>query len=116
MSILIDIIIGNIKMTSGLDYGFPFDLLVDWFPDLIGCMGTIIVLAAYALLQMGKLKSNGVLFSFLNFMAAFMILISLFYTWNLAAFVMEFAWMVISAYGMVRVIFSDKSVYERAKS
>ena len=95
-------------MISGLDQGFLFDLLVSWFPDLIGCLGAILVLVTYAFLQVGKLKSNGVLYSFLNFVAACMILISLFYSWNLPVFVMEVAWMMISAYGVVKVILCDK--------
>jgi len=95
-------------MTPGLAHGFSFDLLVHWLPDLIGCLGAIIVLAAYGLLQMGRLKSNGALYSFLNFLAAVMILISLLYSWNLAAFVMEVAWMAISAFGVVKYILSDK--------
>lgn len=96
-------------MISGLNQELPFDLLANWFPDLIGCLGAILVLVTYAFLQVGKLKSNGFLYSFLNFMGAFMILVSLFYFWNLAAFVMEVAWMMISAYGMIKVIFVDKS-------
>ena len=95
-------------MISRLDQGLPFDLLVSWLPDLIGCLVAILVLIAYAFLQMGKLKSNGILYSFLNFVAAIMILISLFYSWNLAAFVMEVAWMMISTYGIVKVILLDK--------
>ncbi len=88
-------------MISGLEQGFSFDVLVNWFPDLIGCLGALLVLIAYAFLQIGKLKADGLLFSFLNFVAAFMILISLFYSWNLAAVMMEVAWMMISAYGIV---------------
>ena len=95
-------------MTPELGQGFLFDLLVVWFPDVIGCLGAVLVLITYAFLQVGKLKSNGFLYSFLNFVAAFMILISLFYSWNLAAFVMEVAWMMISAYGVIKVILLDK--------
>ena len=100
-------------MTPGFDQGFSFDVLVSWFPDLIGCLGALLVLIAYAFLQLGKLKSNGILFSFLNFIAAFMILISLFHSWNLAAVMMEIAWMLISAYGIVNILLLEKLKYKR---
>ena len=92
-------------MIIGLVQEFSFELLWSWFPDFIGCLGATIVLAAYALLQAGKLKSEGLLFSLLNLMAALMILISLIYSWNLAAVIMEIAWVMISAYGMVKGLF-----------
>jgi zinc transporter ZupT len=103
-------------MISGLDQRLSVDLFLSLFPDLIGCLGAILVLVAYTLLQMGKLSSNDILYSFLNFIAGFMILISLFYSWNLSAFVMEVSWMIISAYGIGKAIFSYKSIYEQTKS
>lgn len=80
-------------------------LFMDWFPDLIGCLGTIIILFAYILLQTRKLDAHHVLFSFLNLVGALMILISLFYSWNLAAVIMEIAWASISAFGILQILF-----------
>jgi hypothetical protein len=62
-------------------------------------VGTFIVLIAYMFLQMGTLKPDGLLYSLLNLGGAAMLLISLSYTWNLAAVVMEVTWLIISAYG-----------------
>lgn len=80
-------------------------LLIDWFPDIIGCFGTIIVLIAYILLQTRKLGSHDMLFSFLNLVGGLMILVSLLYCWNLAAVAMEVSWVIISGFGMFRVLF-----------
>lgn len=79
--------------------------LLEWLPDLIGCLGTIIILIAYILLQTRKLDPHHVLFSFLNLVGALMILISLLYSWNLAAVVMEIAWASISAFGILQILF-----------
>jgi hypothetical protein len=80
-------------------------ILLEWGPDIIGCFGTIVVLLAYVLLQIRKLDSHDVLFSFLNLTGGLMMLISLFYSWNLAAVAMEVAWILISGFGMFKVLF-----------
>ena len=82
-------------------------VFMDWFPDLVGCLGTIIILVAYILLQTRKLDAHHVLFSLLNLVGALMILISLLYSWNLAAVVMEIAWASISVFGMIKILFPD---------
>ncbi len=77
-------------------------------PDLIGCLGTFVVLVAYILLQTQKLRSDGILFSFLNLIAAVMILTSLLYAWNFAAVMMEVSWGILSFYGLIKGIFAYK--------
>ena len=72
------------------------------FPDLIGLVGTVIALVTYVLLQTKRISSHYFLFSFLNAFSSFLILVSLMYSWNLAAFVMESAWMVTSIFGVYR--------------
>lgn len=81
------------------------DLSWSWAPDIIGCVGTLIILVAYALLQARRLKADGVLYSFLNVAGAAMILVSLYYVWNVAAVVMEVTWLIISAYGLGKGMF-----------
>ncbi len=76
------------------------NLLCSWIPDIIGCVGTLIIVVAYALLQARKLEPDGVLYSLLNVTGAVMILVSLYYVWNVAAVVMEVTWLIISAYGL----------------
>ena len=93
-------------------------LLLDWFPDFIGCLGAIIVLLAYILLQARKIEAENLVYSLLNLGGAFMILISLFYAWNLAAVAMEIAWILISLFGLLKAIFPNslKSSRKRFKT
>lgn len=78
-----------------------------WIPDLIGCLGTIIILITYFLLQIRKLSSEHLSYSLLNAGGALMILASLMYSWNIAAVAMEGAWIVISLFGAYNAIFSN---------
>ncbi len=68
--------------------------------DAIGIVGVAMVLATYFLLQSQKIDSKGFLYSFLNFLGALLIVYSLLYSWNLASFIIEFFWILISLYGL----------------
>ncbi|MBA3813059.1 MAG: hypothetical protein H0X26_00980 [Alphaproteobacteria bacterium] len=78
-----------------------------YIPDIIGCFGTVIVLIAYILLQTKRLDSHNILFSFLNLIGGLLILVSLLYCWNLAAVAMEVSWVIVSGFGMAKVLFSQ---------
>ena len=102
-------------MIEILNQDLSYEVFLDWLPDLIGCMGTLIILIIYALLQIGKVKANSFSFPFFNLVGAVMILISLTYTWNFAAALMEIAWIIISIFGMVKVSF-PKIVFHKSSS
>jgi len=68
--------------------------------DIIGVIGVAIVVVTYMLLQMEKMNPKGFWYSFLNAFGSLMILYSLMYNWNLASFVIEFFWILISLYGL----------------
>ncbi len=70
--------------------------------DLVGIAGVVIVLAAYLLLQLETVSSTSVSYSVANGLGAALILISLVNEFNLSAFVVESAWLVISIYGLIR--------------
>jgi hypothetical protein len=70
--------------------------------DFVGMTGVIIILVAYFLLSTGKWISDSMLYQFLNFFGAWLILFSLYFHWNLSSVVIETAWIVISVIGMVR--------------
>lgn len=72
--------------------------------DLIGCIGTVIILITYYLLQARKLSPTSLTYSFFNFLGALLILVSLMHNWNLPAVLMEIAWIVISLYGIIKDI------------
>lgn len=70
--------------------------------DLIGILGVITIIIGYMLLQVGKMDAADLSFSVLNTLGALLIIISLLYDWNLASFIMEFTWMMISLYGILK--------------
>lgn len=71
------------------------------FPSIIGLIGVVSCVSAYVLLQLRRMDSNGILFSLLNFLGSVLILISIYYYWNVASFAMESIWMAISLYGFI---------------
>lgn len=70
--------------------------------DIIGLTGVALIIAAYLMLQIDRLKANGFWYSFLNMTGASLILISFYKNWNTAAFVVEVFWLAISLFGIAR--------------
>lgn len=70
------------------------------FPDAVGLVGVIITLAAYFLLSIHKISARSMLYPGLNALGSLLILFSLYYHWNLSAFIMEICWALVSFYGM----------------
>jgi multisubunit Na+/H+ antiporter MnhB subunit len=71
-------------------------------PDLIGIAGVVLIVVAYTLLQLEKMDPKDLSFSVLNTLGALLIIVSLLFDWNLASFLMEFIWLIISLYGIVK--------------
>lgn len=71
-------------------------------PDLLGVIGSITIAITYFANLQGMVKTEGWFYSLLNFAGASLILLSLYWAWNLPAAVMEGFWALISAYGLVR--------------
>ena len=74
---------------------------MQWF-DLIGSIGVGIIILTYIGLQSGKIKSEALAYSILNAAGATLIIISLVYSFNFAAFIVEFFWVLISIYGIIK--------------
>lgn len=72
--------------------------------DLIGNLGVFAILATYLALQMGRLDPRRITYSALNAIGAAFITISLLFEFNLSAFVVEVAWVLVSIYGMFRAL------------
>jgi len=72
------------------------------WPDAAGLLGVATILLAYLLLQIGRLRGDALSYQLMNAFGAFALLISLLYAFNLSAFVMEAAWLVVSIYGIAR--------------
>lgn len=78
------------------------------YPDILGTIGVVIILWYYFLLQIGKCSSESLSFSVANFIGSILLLISLWFSWNLASVIIEIAWLVISFYGIVKYYLKHK--------
>ena len=74
-----------------------------WY-DWIGLLGTLMVLAAFFLLQAGRLSGTGIADQLLNRFGAGGVLVSLLGKFNLSVFLLEATWVAISAYGIARTL------------
>lgn len=76
-----------------------------WF-DLAGNIGVVLMVVAYLLLQLEKLSSSALSYLLLNAVGAIMVMVSLMFRFNLSAFLMEVFWLLISLYGLAKLLFS----------
>jgi len=74
---------------------------VNWY-NILGTIGVGVIVVTYFLLQLGRVKSDQLIYSLLNGIGAMLILISLYYDFNLPSVVVEAFWLVISIFGIVR--------------
>ena len=79
-----------------------------WY-DMIGSIGVATVILTYILLQTGQIRSESLLYSVLNGLGAGLIVFSLFYSFNLSAFIVEVLWVLISLYSIVKYLLKGKS-------
>ena len=72
--------------------------------DVVGTAGVILIVVAYFLLQVGKLRSESLAFSASNAVGAALILFSLYFEFNAPAALIEAFWLLISLYGVIRYL------------
>jgi hypothetical protein len=70
--------------------------------DILGLTGVALITGAYLAIQMGRISSTRLTYSVWNGVGAVLVMISLAFDFNLAAFVVEAFWLVISALGAWR--------------
>lgn len=70
--------------------------------DLIGNIGVVVLMIAYLMLQLNKLRSDALAYSVLNAVGASLIIVSLIVDFNLSALLMEVFWVLISFVGIYR--------------
>jgi len=70
--------------------------------DLIGNIGVVVLMITYLMLQLNKLRSDGLAYSVLNAVGASLIVVSLVVNFNLSALLMEVFWVLISFVGIYR--------------
>lgn len=77
---------------------------ITWY-DWAGYVGVALVLLAFFLLQAHKLRGNGLVYQLMNILGALGVMLSLLFgSFNMAAFVMQLAWLLIGVYGIARGI------------
>jgi len=69
--------------------------------NVVGSLGVMLILLAYGLLQMGRVRADALTYSLLNWFGPGLVLASLSREFNLAAAVLEGAWMMIATIGIV---------------
>jgi len=68
--------------------------------DLVGIAGATLIIVAYLLLQLRRIDAGNVWYSAANAAGAALILLSLWFDFNLAAVIIEAFWLLISLYGI----------------
>jgi hypothetical protein len=74
------------------------------FFEIVGMMGVLQFLLAFLLLQLDKLTTRTLTYQLLNAIGAALILYSLCFRFNLSAVTIETCWLLISIYGVVRIL------------
>jgi hypothetical protein len=72
-------------------------------PDAAGVFGVLLILVAYAGATTGRLDPKRAPALLLNLGGALLILLSLWFDFNLSAVVMEGAWALVALIGLVRL-------------
>lgn len=75
-----------------------------------GLLGVCFYLASYAMLQMGMLKGNGYTYVVMNLIAASLVLISLHASFNMSSAIIQIFWIVISIFGIGRLIWLNARI------
>lgn len=84
------------------------------FSDLIGFVGSALIIGAYLLLQLKKISSEGLKYSILNGVGALLIIYSLIYRFNFPAFIVEVFWVGISIFGIFRYFQTRNTTFDDA--
>lgn len=78
-------------------------------PDLLGVVGVLCILLAYAGATSGRLDARRAPALLLNLTGALLILVSLWFDFNLSAVLMEGAWALVAIYGLIQLALGRKS-------
>ena len=71
--------------------------------DLVGNIGVVLIVGSYFLVQIDRMSSRGLSYTLLNTVGASCIIYSLYYDFNLSAFIVEAFWLLISLVGLGRI-------------
>jgi hypothetical protein len=77
--------------------------------DLVGAVGALAILAAFAGVQTGRLSPHRPTALLLNLIGASLVMVSLIGYWNLATFLLEVAWIAVALYGLGKFALDRRS-------
>lgn len=72
--------------------------------NLVGNIGVVLIVGTYFLVQIGRMSAVQLPYITLNALGALLILYSLWFDFNLSAFLIEVIWLLISVLGVGRVL------------
>ena len=81
---------------------------MDVVADAAGLLGALLILAAYAGVQLKRVDAHGVPGLAMNFAGASLVMLSLLVRFNLGAFLLEAAWALIALFGLARIFLSRR--------
>ena len=71
--------------------------------QLIGLLGMICIVAAYFLLQIGRINSETLAYQTINLIGAILLIISLLEHFNLGSVLIEVFWICITFFGLYKI-------------
>ena len=74
-----------------------------WY-DILGTLGVAVIVLTYILLQIERVRSDQLIYSLLNAVGASLILVSLYFDFNLPSVVVEVFWLLISLFGIGKYV------------
>lgn len=72
--------------------------------DVIGNIGVVLIVGSYFLVQIGRMSAVHMPYIALNACGALFILFSLYFNFNMSAFLVEVIWLLISLLGAGRIL------------
>ena len=82
-----------------------------WY-DFAGNIGVALMVLGYLLLQAERVRSSDLSYSLMNGIGALLVVVSLFYRFNLSAFLVEVFWLLISVYGLIKFAARSRATKE----
>jgi hypothetical protein len=78
--------------------------------NVVGNIGVLLIVGTYFLVQIGKMPATQAPYIVANAVGAALLLYSLYFEFNLSAFLIEAIWLLISIVGLVRVWLERRAV------
>ena len=77
--------------------------------DIVGNIGVMVIIGTYFCVQVSLMDVKRWAYSLLNALGSSFIIISLLFEFNLSAFAVEVAWLLVSCVGLLRLVLETRS-------